>query len=124
MDDYDYPSLGPHQAKMLSGELYYAIAPELMVAREYTHKVLTQFNSTPSDQPAERRRLIRKLVPKAHLKAEREEEEPWIENPFKCDYVRPLPPPLSHAGDRYDLHMRRGAISSLEKRFLSTLDAR
>lgn len=64
---------------MLAGELYDALDPELTEDRIRARTLTKALNDTPADQPAERLRLLRELIPSASA-------EVWIEPPFHCDY--------------------------------------
>src|SRR5690625_1679197 len=65
--------------KMLSGELYDPLDPQLVAARQRARLRFKAFNDTRDDQPLERARLLRELLPHAG-------KELWIEPPFFCDY--------------------------------------
>jgi maltose O-acetyltransferase len=84
------PSLGTHQRAMLAGELYVAFVPELHAVRAYAQRLQAEFNATSGDQLARRRALLRALVSSENITAEKEDEEPWVEPPFRCDYVGAL----------------------------------
>jgi len=65
--------------KMLSGELYNALDPQLSGERLRTRLLLKDFNDSREDLVEERTQLLRKLIPDAG-------EGLWIEPPFYCDY--------------------------------------
>ncbi|RYG12561.1 MAG: sugar O-acetyltransferase [Burkholderiales bacterium] len=65
--------------KMLSGAPYDPRDPQLCAERRRARLLSKAFNDTPDDQPAERERLLRALVPECG-------HEVWIEPPFHCDY--------------------------------------
>jgi len=65
--------------KMLSGELYDPLDPQLVAARQRARLLFKAFNDTRDDQPLERARLLRELLPRAG-------KELWVEPPFFCDY--------------------------------------
>jgi maltose O-acetyltransferase len=65
--------------KMLAGELYNAQDPQLLAERLRTQGLLQALNAAPAEQPAERTRLLRALLPNAG-------PEPGVTPPFYCDY--------------------------------------
>lgn len=65
--------------KMLSGELYNALDPQLSAERRRARLLFKQLNDTRDDQPEERARIVRELIPAAGRAV-------WIEPPFYCDY--------------------------------------
>ena len=65
--------------KMLSGELYNPLDPQLCAERRRARLLFKALNDTSDDQQDERARLIRELIPDAG-------EGVWIEPPFYCDY--------------------------------------
>jgi maltose O-acetyltransferase len=67
------------KAKMLSGELYDPLDPQLSAERRRARLLFKAFNDTRDDQQEERARLIRELIPTAG-------QDVWIEPPFYCDY--------------------------------------
>jgi maltose O-acetyltransferase len=67
--------------KMLAGELYNALDPELVATRARARDLCQALNSSPeSDQPA-RRRLLCELFGAGG-------ESVWMQPPFYCDYGR------------------------------------
>ncbi len=65
--------------KMLAGELYNAQDPQLAAESVRTKQLLLHLNTTPADQPAERARLLRELLPHAGPGL-------GLNSPFFCDY--------------------------------------
>jgi maltose O-acetyltransferase len=70
--------MSSEKAKMLAGELYNPLDPQLSTERQHTRRLLKLLNNA-SDNPEERDRLIRGLIPKMGQNC-------WIEPPFYCDY--------------------------------------
>lgn len=67
------------QDKMLGGELYDPLDPQLSAERRRARLLFKALNDTRDDQLDERARLIRVLIPAAGRGV-------WIEPPFYCDY--------------------------------------
>ena len=65
--------------KMLAGELYNAQDPQLLAERLRAQRLFQALNAAPADQPAERARLLRALLPQAGT-------ELGVTPPFYCDY--------------------------------------
>lgn len=65
--------------KMISGELYNPLDAELSDERRHARLLCKALNETADDQPQERARLIRELIPASG-------RDIWIEPPFYCDY--------------------------------------
>jgi maltose O-acetyltransferase len=65
--------------KMLAGELYDALDPDLTTRRRRARDLCKALNDSRDDQQAERARLIRELFGATG-------EGTWIEPPFYCDY--------------------------------------
>jgi maltose O-acetyltransferase len=65
--------------KMLAGERYDPLDPQLSAERRRARLLCKALNDTRDDQPEERARLIRALIPASGLGI-------WIESPFYCDY--------------------------------------
>jgi maltose O-acetyltransferase len=65
--------------KMLGGELYDPLDPQLSAERHRARLLFKALNDTRDDQQEERERLIRQLIPAAG-------QGVWIEPPFYCDY--------------------------------------
>jgi maltose O-acetyltransferase len=66
------------KTKMLAGELYHALDPELTRDRERCRDVCRRLNESREDQPEERRRILGELFGAA--------VDAWIQPPFFCDY--------------------------------------
>jgi maltose O-acetyltransferase len=67
------------KSKMLRGELYNPIDPQLVADRRHARLLLEAYNRTSIDELPERDRLLRELIPQVG-------RELWIEPPFYCDY--------------------------------------
>jgi maltose O-acetyltransferase len=65
--------------KMLGGELYDPLDPQLSAERRRARLLCKALNDTRDDQQEERARLIRALIPASG-------RDIWIEPPFYCDY--------------------------------------
>jgi maltose O-acetyltransferase len=65
--------------KMLAGELYDPMDPELIAARDRARNLCQDLNATREAQQAERRRILRELFPAGG-------ESVWMQPPFFCDY--------------------------------------
>lgn len=65
--------------KMLSGELYNALDPELSEERLKSRLLLSELNSTGADEEGQRNSILRKLMPGAGPGL-------WLQPPFYCDY--------------------------------------
>lgn len=65
--------------KMLSGDLYDALDPQLSEERLKARLLLKELNDSREDQAAERLRILQELIPHAG-------EGLWIQPPFYCDY--------------------------------------
>jgi maltose O-acetyltransferase len=65
--------------KMLAGELYDALDPQLSEERLQARLLLKQLNESREDYPIERSRIIKELIPNAG-------EGLWLQPPFYCDY--------------------------------------
>jgi maltose O-acetyltransferase len=64
--------------KMLAGEPYDPLDPELCVQRQRARDLCRALNLTREDEKAERSRIIASLL--------RKETDVWIQPPFFCDY--------------------------------------
>ena len=64
--------------KMLAGELYDPLDPELCAKRQRARDLCQAMNATREDQKEERGRIISSLLGK--------ETDVWIQPPFFCDY--------------------------------------
>ncbi len=67
------------KAKMLRGDLYNPLDPQLVEDRLRARRLLKRFNDSHVDQPDRRTQLLRELIPDSG-------EGLWIEPPFQCDY--------------------------------------
>jgi maltose O-acetyltransferase len=65
--------------KMLGGEPYDPLDPQLAAERRRARLLVKALNDTRDDEQEERARLIRELLPSAG-------QGVWIEPPFYCDY--------------------------------------
>ena len=65
--------------KMLAGEMYDPLDPELVSARERARDLCQALNTTRESQQEERRRLLRNLFGAGG-------ESVWMQPPFYCDY--------------------------------------
>lgn len=65
--------------KMLRGELYDPLDPELCADRRRARLLCLELNNTRDDETQERARLIRALIPAAGRGT-------WLQPPFHCDY--------------------------------------
>jgi maltose O-acetyltransferase len=69
----------PEKEKMLAGELYDPLDPQLVKERMKTRLLIQQLNNTREDQVEERTRLLKELIPNAGAGL-------WLQPPFYCDY--------------------------------------
>ena len=65
--------------KMLAGELYDPLDKEISDERERTRLLIKELNDSREDQPDDRRRILKQLIPQAP-------ESLWLQPPFFCDY--------------------------------------
>jgi maltose O-acetyltransferase len=65
--------------KMLAGELYNPLDPQLSAERIRARLLFKALNVTPDDEPEERVFLIKELIPESG-------DRVWLEPPFYCDY--------------------------------------
>jgi maltose O-acetyltransferase len=65
--------------KMLAGELYDALDPQLVEDRLRTRLLLKELNDSREDETAERMRILKDLIPNAG-------QGLWLQPPFYCDY--------------------------------------
>jgi maltose O-acetyltransferase len=65
--------------KMLTGELYNALDPQLFQERLNARLLLKMLNDSREDESAERHQILKQLLPNAG-------EELWLQPPFYCDY--------------------------------------
>ena len=64
---------------MLAGELYDPLDPQLTEERTKARLLLKALNESSEDQPEERSRILKQLIPHAG-------EGLWLQPPFFCDY--------------------------------------
>lgn len=69
------------QEKMLAGELYDALDPELVQARERARDLCADLNATPEREQQTRRQILTQLFGRGGDSA-------WLQPPFFCDYGR------------------------------------
>ena len=77
--------------KMLDGESYDPMDPELAHDRARAKIILREFNTTPVEDAEKKIDIIRKFVGSVG-------EDCWIEPPFQCDYG-------------YNIHLDEGFVS-------------
>ncbi|MFY0625903.1 MAG: sugar O-acetyltransferase [Reichenbachiella sp.] len=65
--------------KMLSGELYNGLDPEIADDRLKARLLIKELNDSRADEEDKRERILKELIPSAG-------ENLWIEPPFYCDY--------------------------------------
>lgn len=65
--------------KMLAGELYDPFDKELSGERLKARLLIKQLNDTKEDQPEERKRILKELLPDTG-------QDLWLQSPFYCDY--------------------------------------
>ncbi|MCE7070767.1 sugar O-acetyltransferase [Dyadobacter sp. CY327] len=65
--------------KMLDGELYVALDPELTQERTRTRLLLLELNAGREDEPEKRAAILKQLIPNAGANL-------WLQPPFYCDY--------------------------------------
>jgi maltose O-acetyltransferase len=65
--------------KMLAGQLYDPLDPQLSAERRRARLLFKALNDTRDDELDERARLIKQLIPESGSRV-------WIEPPFYCDY--------------------------------------
>ena len=66
--------------KMLAGEVYSAIDPELLCELRATREVIQRFNSLPTNDEQQQRDVLKSLL--GHIA----DDEITINQPFRCDY--------------------------------------
>ena len=71
--------MGIEREKMLAGELYNPLDPELQAARESARDLCRALNDTRESQEAERRRILQDLFGAG-------DDSVWMQPPFYCDY--------------------------------------
>jgi len=65
--------------KMLDGELYMALDPQLTEERTRARLLLLELNNSREDEPEKRIEILRQLIPNAGA-------DLWLQPPFYCDY--------------------------------------
>lgn len=65
--------------KMLAGELYDALAPELVAARERARNLCQDLNATREQEQERRRSILEELLGSGG-------DTVWLQPPFYCDY--------------------------------------
>ncbi len=73
------PSTRSEREKMLAGELYDPLDPELVRARERARDLCQDLNSTREADHEQRRRILRELFASGG-------DSVWMQPPFFCDY--------------------------------------
>jgi maltose O-acetyltransferase len=73
------PANRSERDKMLAGELYDPLDPELVAARERARDLCQDLNATREAQEQERRRILRELFGAGG-------DTVWMQPPFYCDY--------------------------------------
>jgi maltose O-acetyltransferase len=71
--------MSTERQKMLAGEMYDPLDPELVAARSRARDLCQQLNSTRESEEAERRHVLRDLFGKGG-------DSVWMQPPFYCDY--------------------------------------
>jgi len=71
--------MSTEREKMLAGELYDALDPELVMARERAHDLCLALNTTRDGEADARRRIMRELFAVGGDTA-------WLQPPFHCDF--------------------------------------
>src|SRR5687767_12788897 len=75
----DNTAMKTEKEKMLAGELYDPLDPQLTAERRRARLLVESLNATCDDQSEERARLLKELIPNAG-------RELWLQPPFYCDY--------------------------------------
>jgi maltose O-acetyltransferase len=65
--------------KMLAGELYNPLDPELVAERQHARRLFKLLNDSSVELVSARLQLIKELIPRSGASV-------WIEPPFYCDY--------------------------------------
>ena len=65
--------------KMLAGQLYDPLDPQLVEERMKTRLLIQELNNTREDQVEERTRILKELIPNSGAGL-------WLQPPFYCDY--------------------------------------
>lgn len=71
--------MATEREKMVSGELYDPLDPQLVDERRRARLLCKALNDSPEDAPIERARVLRELIPNAGPNL-------WLQPPFYCDY--------------------------------------
>src|SRR5689334_9743980 len=72
-------AISSERAKMLAGELYDPLDPELCAARERARDLCSALNDTRESEATERRRILQNLFGTGG-------DSVWMQPPFYCDY--------------------------------------
>jgi len=73
------PGMRTEKQKMLAGELYDALDPELVTARERARNLCQDLNATRELEQETRRRILSELLGSGG-------DSVWMQPPFHCDY--------------------------------------
>ena len=71
--------MATERQKMLAGEMYDPLDPELVAGRVRARDLCQQLNATRESEEAERRRILRVLFSRGG-------DSVWMQPPFYCDY--------------------------------------
>jgi maltose O-acetyltransferase len=71
--------MSTERQKMLAGEMYDALDPELVAARAHARDLCQALNATRDAEEDERRRIVRELFGRGG-------DTVWMQPPFYCDY--------------------------------------
>ena len=71
--------MSTEREKMLAGEMYDPLDPELVAGRERARDLCQDLNATREGQQEERRRILRELFGRGG-------DSVWLQPPFYCDY--------------------------------------
>src|SRR5687768_7911039 len=71
--------MGIERQRMLAGELYDPLDPELVAARERAQDLCRTLNLTRESEQTERRRILQELFGAG-------DDSVWMQPPFYCDY--------------------------------------
>jgi maltose O-acetyltransferase len=71
--------MASEREKMVRGELYDPLDPQLVDERRRARLLCKVLNETSEDEPAERDRILKELIPNAGV-------DLWLQPPFYCDY--------------------------------------
>lgn len=71
--------MGREKEKMLAGDLYDPLDPELSDDRVKTRLLIKELNESREDNPQRRSQILRQLIPQSG-------EGLWLQPPFYCDY--------------------------------------